>query len=380
MTAVRRYDFVDALRGYAIFGVVAVHASAVVSPATPSLLRAYQAGAHGVQLFFVASALTLCMSWEARASSEQTPIRNFYLRRLFRILPMFQVAVASYVLLDGMGPRYWAPDGVRWWDVALTALCLHGFHPETINAVVPGGWSVADEMIFYLLLPVLLRIVPSLASRVWLWLLSLIATTLLALVLTAKLLPDYPPERQYLFLNFLNLNFVGQFPVFAVGLVAYALYLRPGALPRALGLLGTFAYLVAWAVGPTDPRLTVLLDLPRIAAIGLACFALMISRWPSRVLTHPAVVWLGRLSYSIYLVHFALLELLTALGVERWRGSDARKRGVHRARAGAQRAGRACDLRAHRATRHRARRTRHRAARAWPRVAEPAAPDRELTY
>jgi peptidoglycan/LPS O-acetylase OafA/YrhL len=275
-----------------------------------------------VQLFFVASALTLCMSWDARAASEQAPIGNFYLRRLFRILPMFQIAVALYVLLDGLGPRYWAPDGVRWWYVALTALCLHGFFPETINSVVPGGWSVADEMTFYLLLPVLLRVVPSLAARVWMWLVSLVATTLLALALTATVLPYYPRERQYLFLNFLNLNFVGQFPVFAVGLVAYALYLRPGALTGVIGALGTVSYLLARAVAPSDSRLSLLLDMPPIAAIAFACFALLLARWPTRVLTHPAVVRLGRLSYSIYLVHFALLELLTFLGAARWRGSD----------------------------------------------------------
>ena len=41
----------------------------------------------------------------------------------------------------------------------LTALFLHGWHPETINSVVPGGWSIAAETSFYLLLPLLFRLV-----------------------------------------------------------------------------------------------------------------------------------------------------------------------------------------------------------------------------
>jgi peptidoglycan/LPS O-acetylase OafA/YrhL len=37
----------------------------------------------------------------------------------------------------------------------MTAAFLHGLHPETITSVVPGGWSVADEVLFYCIFPLL---------------------------------------------------------------------------------------------------------------------------------------------------------------------------------------------------------------------------------
>ena len=39
-----------------------------------------------------------------------------------------------------------------------TIFLLHGFWPNTINSIVPGGWSIADEVIFYILFPYLVMI------------------------------------------------------------------------------------------------------------------------------------------------------------------------------------------------------------------------------
>jgi len=49
-----------------------------------------------------------------------------------RIAPMFWLAIPFFLLLTGKG----APA----WEVATTALFVHGFHPQTVNSVVPGGW------------------------------------------------------------------------------------------------------------------------------------------------------------------------------------------------------------------------------------------------
>ena len=151
-----KYDFIDALRGIAILGVILVHSSQWVAPTHATLLFVMHEGARGVQLFYVASALTLCMSWMARSSHENFPVRNFYIRRLFRIAPMFYIAILIYTFLNGFAPAYWSPNGIEWWFIPLTVSFLHGFHPETITSVVPGGWSIAVEMSFYLILPFLL--------------------------------------------------------------------------------------------------------------------------------------------------------------------------------------------------------------------------------
>src|ERR1700684_315736 len=82
---VRRLSYIDALRGYAILLVIAVHTSQAFPDLPKSLSTILNQGARGVQLFFVTSALTLSMSWVSRQESALA----FYSRRFFRIAPMF---------------------------------------------------------------------------------------------------------------------------------------------------------------------------------------------------------------------------------------------------------------------------------------------------
>src|SRR5260370_37451670 len=38
----------------------------------------------------------------------------------------------------------------------MTGLFIHGWLPDTITSIVPGGWSVADEVMFYAVFPLLM--------------------------------------------------------------------------------------------------------------------------------------------------------------------------------------------------------------------------------
>src|ERR1700733_5588258 len=92
---VRRLSYIDALRGYAILMVIAVHTSQAFSDLPKSFSTILSQGARGVQLFFVTSALTLSMSWVSRKESAGA----FYLRRFFRIAPMFWLAIPFFICL-----------------------------------------------------------------------------------------------------------------------------------------------------------------------------------------------------------------------------------------------------------------------------------------
>src|SRR3984957_1347842 len=116
------------------------------------------------------------MSWVSRKESALT----FYSRRFFRIAPMFWLAIPFFVWLNGTAPTPYAPDGIGIRHIAMTATFVHGFWPDTITSVVPGGWSVADEVIFYAFFPV---IVPALLKASWR---SLIIVTIVAVVLGAQ--------------------------------------------------------------------------------------------------------------------------------------------------------------------------------------------------
>jgi peptidoglycan/LPS O-acetylase OafA/YrhL len=312
-----RYDVIDALRGIAVAGVVLVHTGRQAMPPGATLRAAMNLGAAGVQLFFVVSALTLCLSWASRRRHESRPLHNFLIRRIARVVPMFYVAIALYLALHGLAPGYWAPNGSGAAAIAATALFVHGLHPETINAVVPGGWSVADEMGFYAILALYLPWLASARSGVLFFLASL---GLFAA--NAAIVPHlfaYPGPQHYLVRNFVQFDLFGQLPVFAAGIVVHAAFKR-GAADRPPGA-GAALCMVAGAVGWWGlpmPLCTVAIGLFFAGAVPL------LARRPARLFVNRATIGLGKRSFSIFLLHFAVLDAFSRSGAGAWfAGSDA---------------------------------------------------------
>ena len=157
---------IDALRGLALLSVIMVHANdGLERKLSWVVLSLSSQGGWGVQLFFIVSAFTLLMSWHGRQEGLATT--PFLIRRFFRVAPMFYAAILLYAFLDGFKPRAYAPQGVGPVSYISTFLFLHGWHPATINSIVPGGWSIAAEFGFYLLFPLLAISVTSLTRALW---------------------------------------------------------------------------------------------------------------------------------------------------------------------------------------------------------------------
>lgn len=232
---IKKYKYIDSLRGAAICGVMLTHSAVGSGPTNQILSWFMNYGQMGVQLFYVASAITLCMSWNARVGHEKYPVLNFWLRRLFRIAPMFLVAIGLYVFLQGYGPRYWAPNGINGYFIALTAVFLHGFHPETINSVVPGGWSIAVEMTFYAIFPILVCRVGGVVPMCLMIFASLILVKHNGTIV--HYIFDYPVDQKYIVDNFSNLNFVAQLPVFLFGMLAY-IFMASGFNKKSFMVVG----------------------------------------------------------------------------------------------------------------------------------------------
>lgn len=128
----------------------------------------------GVELFYVLSAFSLTMVLHTREMAGQLSMKSYFIRRLSRIAPMFWIVLLLSVVLFFGKQSFWSPAGIGWSEVALTVVFLHGISPESVNAVVPGGWSVAVEVMFYLTLPVLYKYAKSTASATSWLLVSLV--------------------------------------------------------------------------------------------------------------------------------------------------------------------------------------------------------------
>jgi peptidoglycan/LPS O-acetylase OafA/YrhL len=309
--AAPRLDALDAMRGYAILGVVLTHAGQWTRPASDWAAQLCRNGALGVQLFFVASAFALFLSNAARRPSERRPVADFFIRRFFRIAPMFYVGLVFFLWLAGFGPRLWAPHGLDSSHVVLTALFLHGWQPESINSVVPGGWSIAAETSFYLLLPLLFKMVTTRTRALAFLAFTLVLGPLMNGWLAPLLTPAYTPGYAYLAENFKFFWIFGELPVFACGILLY--YLQRETRDRPDQGTGWACLIGAFVLGLALFRqMPPLLPPPFLAVAGygaaFALFGLALHHLRSRVLINPAAVFCGKISYSLYFVHFAVLQ------------------------------------------------------------------------
>ena len=303
----------DALRGWAILGVVAVHSTELIPPKSLFLANLFDHGKKGVQLFFVVSAISLLFSLQSRWTMERNPVRNFFLRRYFRIAPLFYVAIVLSLWFDGLTPRDAAPDGLHWWYVPLTFLFANGWFPQAQNSVVPGGWSIAAETTFYLCLPFLFRRIRDLRGALVLFALGILWSFLWKLGMYRALAGLYPGDHFQIVRVFVYLHFFGQLPVFFAGILAFQ-WLRAPPTGRS--------GVARWVGALTLPVLVIGesltgKELNHLAyAAACAIFAISLIRFESTrssPFLHPVIVAFGTRSYGIYLCHFYVLRAMAAI-------------------------------------------------------------------
>lgn len=299
-TPLSRSHTLDFLRGLAIVGVMAIH----VSQSFPSHIRAvdftFVCGWVGVNVFYFVSAMTMCLMWTQRAT-ETNPTRKFYIRRFLRIAPLFWLAIPLYLVVNGTGPSTNAPDGIGPLQVILTATFLHGFWPDSVNSVVPGDWSIAAEMTFYLVFPF---VIAAFGSRRHLYLALAIVLHLVNVCLFkpwafALFSAYYGPGNEAFVWTALHISFLNQLPIFLVGCALF-FSLRDGFAKADAAIFAGFIALSFVANRATGSLEFNYLAINLVLGAGVAgCIRFAIRWWPIEAL--------GRNSYSMYLSHFAVI-------------------------------------------------------------------------
>jgi peptidoglycan/LPS O-acetylase OafA/YrhL len=304
----KKLHYVDTLRGIAVLGVILVHCGDLASSSNAIA----SVGARGVQLFFVVSSLTLLMSMTSRSAREAHPIRNFFIRRFFRIAPLFYIAICVSLLVDGLSPRYWAPFGLSFSAIPTTLLFVNGWNPYTITSIVPGGWSIAVEMTFYGVLPILFYLVCSFRRAIACWAITVVAACALS-PLSAWLAGAACPS--YLASAFGSLWFPTQLPVFLSGFMLF-FALRDNF--RALNFVASQAvclfFLVVEFLVNRQFHLDLHLHLGMISAgIGASLLAFTLAKTSPRFLVNPVLEHVGIVSFGCYILHFWTIRLLLPL-------------------------------------------------------------------
>lgn len=178
-----------------------------------------------------------------------------------------------------------------------------------MSSVVPGGWSIAIEMLFYCFVPFLFRRIKNLNQAIAFLLITILVNILLYLLLNRlNLISD-----NRLWGNYLNLFLPAQLPVFACGIIMFFLIteprtewkINPGFI-LALSLL----FLLDLSLG-----FSVFFGIHILFSIVFIAIGFALSRKEFKILVNFASIYIGKISYSMYLVHFAILHLLTQLNL-----------------------------------------------------------------
>lgn len=312
------------IRAVAAILVVATHAAYTTGRYPQGYLGlVYSRMEIGVPIFFALSGFLLFRPWvQASAAGREAPsVKRYAWHRVRRIMPAYVVTVLLAYLLYHF--RTAGPNPGHTWEglfrnLTLTQIYTDGYLYSYLHQGLTQMWSLAVEAAFYVVLPglaYLLLVV--LCRRAWkpgvllagLAGLALISPAWLTLVHHTTFLPDgarlWLPTYLVWFLAGMLLAVLQ-----AMRVTCYAFLALPIALICFL--------IVSTPIGgePTTSPTQLYEALFKtgfyavISALVIAPLALGNRGWYSRFLASRPMVWLGEISYEIFLVHLVLMELV----------------------------------------------------------------------
>lgn len=291
---------IDGLRMIAVLPVVLEHAH----------IPGFSGGFIGVDIFFVISGFLITGILVRELEEKRFSILNFYERRARRILPALFVMMAVTLIAGWLlhSPQRFEALGKS--VVATLAFASNiwfwlgagdYFGPNVEFEPLLHTWSLAVEEQFYVFFPLFLWAVSSLARRKWILCLWVIA--LMSFCLSIWMTDTAPTANFYLV------------PTRAWELGAGAL-LAMGAFPQprkrlwleiagGLGLIMIGASIVFLTAATPFPGLAAL---PAVLGTTLFIYAGMTRPVAAgRLLSWQPFVWIGLISYSLYLWHWPVL-------------------------------------------------------------------------
>ena len=299
MKQVRAYRRdIDGLRAIAVLPVVVFH-----------IAQSYLRGGYvGVDIFFVISGYLISSHIMADAAAGRFDLLDFYRRRIRRILPAF-VALLTVVTALVVW-RFFPVETIKYAGSLLAALGSVSnlyfwrdagyFQPTVKSLPLLHTWSLAVEEQFYLVFPLIIMGVTRWASRR----LTLIVTGLLglSLALSAAYVTAFPSGDFYLLPTRAWELLIGT--VLALGVIPAIRNPFVRNLVAATGLALIAGSMMLFT--PTTP-------FPGIAALAPCLGAALIihsgqaGTWVSSLLSLRPLVFIGLISYSLYLWHWPIM-------------------------------------------------------------------------
>jgi peptidoglycan/LPS O-acetylase OafA/YrhL len=320
----RRIPGLDGLRAVAACSVLIFHASSNAGTSGP-LMLVIPPLREGVTLFFCLSGFLLYRSFAAALirGKRRPSIRRYALRRLLRIAPAYWFVLVLTTLMLANTTSLRSVEGLSL--LGRQAALVANYSPSTIWSGLTPSWSLAIELVFYLLLPLLalvsMRMVRNRPGRrravaaACLPPFALLAAGVMGKIAATMIGGGGADSIDHTWHAVLDGGFLTHADLFSFGMGLAILHVLSSdgalaipswvgpALTRVLLYAGPLVFVVGLYVLPLYVYHSLM---GLFAALLLAKLVLPARDGPARglllrALERPAIVFLGTISYSIFL-------------------------------------------------------------------------------
>jgi peptidoglycan/LPS O-acetylase OafA/YrhL len=331
-----RLDSIDALRGLAAIAVALYHiwgkdgiypwpsVGVVTQTFDPNffhyLISPLRWGYLGVSLFLVLSGFCIHLAYAQKrhetGSYEFTP-KRFFARRIWRLYPAYLVAIFATTLALNLAAyipginvsHYLTIPGLR--DVFTHVFMLHGVDEQTFYSIASIFWSLTLEFQLYLAYPLFLKMFEKLGvgkSMLWLCGVSIVWRIFAVYVLGNGLI-SIAATGPFTAMG----SVFARMPEWLMGAYVAHLFVT-GKLKNYKSLSATAGFVALFALGIVSTFLKPLWVATDLV-FGLAFAALTIAFMKRESFSASGkfarqLVWVGTISYSLYLFHLQLFWLI----------------------------------------------------------------------
>ena len=305
---------IDGLRFLAISWIFVYHLNHYLIQTFPVgeagiVQRILQNGHLGVELFFVISGFVLSLPFANYylKKGKKIYLKQYFLRRITRLEPPYFLIMIFLFLFKIATPGYTAEELTP--HLLASLFYVHNIvYPDMLPVINPVAWSLEIEIQFYVMVPILAHVfsLQKKARRV-----------LLLFIIIAM------PIIQYLYKSD-TLCFYQFIQYFLSGFLLADLYVsydrqyffKPTRrlLNNAFAVLGTFVLAAILLLHSTRSDLIYTIAIPLMILLFYS-MVFFIPFW-KKIFSIKLITIIGGMCYSIYLIHFPLMEILGQLFVK----------------------------------------------------------------
>lgn len=295
----------DGLRGLAILMVVVYH--------NFDFTHYFFFGWMGVDLFFVLSGF-LITDILLKTVHQPHFLRNFYIRRILRIFPLYYLALCLFLLLlpqvfTHLQVSYYRENQVWLWTYLQNWLYI--FRSPDQSNLLNHFWSLAVEEQFYMVWPLLILLLKKPWHLLYLLIIVLLAVIGFRIWIWNNQVPD---------LAYFNLYTFTRIDGICIGsMIALLQRVRPGFLDKYMSLVvllfAGFNFLFYFINSSNQ------YSFPYLAIAGYTTFAMVFgllvneaaggeNRLMNLVFNFSPLRFLGKISYGLYIFHWPVYVIL----------------------------------------------------------------------